>query len=109
MMTELQRKNSRWSPYFAVLPSKLDSLVFWSPSELADLQASAIIRKIGKADAETIFHQKVAPLSLVNGTVELFHQMASTIMAYAFDIPQGDLRSDFESGNGEGLIDDEDQ
>ena len=109
MMSELQRKNSRWSPYFAVLPSKLDSLVFWSTSELAELQASAIINKIGKADAESTFHQRVEPLGLVSGNMELFHQMASLIMAYAFDIPQEDPRSDLESDKGEELIDDEDQ
>jgi N-lysine methyltransferase SETD6 len=109
MMSEVQHQNSRWSPYFAVLPSKLDSLVFWSPSELAELQASAVIKKIGKADAEAIFHQKVEPLGLVNGNVELFHQMASIIMAYAFDIPQEDSRSDLEGEKGEEVIDDEDQ
>jgi N-lysine methyltransferase SETD6 len=109
MMSEMLRKNSRWSPYFAVLPSKLDSLVFWSPSELAELQASAVINKVGKADAEAIFHQKVKPLGLVNGTIELFHHMASIIMAYAFDIPPEDLLSDLESEKGEKLIGDEDQ
>jgi N-lysine methyltransferase SETD6 len=109
MISEIQHKNSHWSPYLAVLPSKLDSLVFWSPSELAELQASAVINKVGKADAEAIFHQKVEPLGLVNGNIELFHQMASTIMAYAFDIPQEDQRSDLESEKDEELIEDEDQ
>ncbi len=108
-MFEFQRNNSPWSPYFAVLPSKLDSLVFWSPSELAELQASAVLNKIGKADAEAIFHQKVEPLGLVNGNIELFHQIASIIMAYAFDIPQEDPQSDAENEKGEELIDDEDQ
>lgn len=108
-MSEVQRKNSRWSPYFAILPSRLDSLVFWSPPELAELQASAVINKIGKTDAEAIFHQKVEPLGLVNGTIELFHQIASIIMAYAFDIPQDDPRSDLEGERDEELIDDEDQ
>jgi len=109
MMFEVHHKNSRWSPYFAVLPSSLDSLVFWSPSELAELQASAVINKIGKEDAEAIFHQKVEPLNLVNGTIGLFHQMASIIMAYAFDIPQEDPLSDLENEKDEELIDDEDQ
>lgn len=109
MMSEMQHQNSRWLPYLAVLPSKLDSLVFWSPSELAELQASSVLNKIGKADAEALFRQKVEPLGLVNGSIEFFHQMASIIMAYAFDIPQEDLQSDLESEIAGELIEDEDQ
>lgn len=108
-MSETQRKDSPWSPYLAILPLKLDSLVFWSPSELAELQASAVVNKIGKADAEAFFHHRVETLSLANGTIELFHQMASIIMAYAFDIPEEDPRNDLGSDKGEELVDDEDQ
>jgi N-lysine methyltransferase SETD6 len=109
MMFEMKDTNSHWSPYLAILPSKLDSLVFWSPSELAELQASAVINKIGKAEAEAIFHEEVEPLGFVNGDIGLFHQMASTIMAYAFDIPREDTRSDLDSESGEELIEDENQ
>jgi N-lysine methyltransferase SETD6 len=109
MMSEAKGEDSMWSPYLAILPSKLDSLVFWSLSELAELQSSVVLNKIGKADAEALFHQKVETLGLANFTIELFHQMASTIMAYAFDIPEEDPRSDLESEKGEDLVDDEDE
>jgi SET domain-containing protein 6 len=108
MMSEVYRKNSRWSQYFAVLPSSLDSLVL-SPSELAELQVSAAINKFGKEDAEVIFRQKVEPLNLVNGTIRLFHQITSIIMANAFNVPQEDPRSDLEIEKDEELTNGEDQ
>jgi SET domain-containing protein 6 len=108
MISETQREDSPWSPYLAILPSKLDSLVSWSPSELAELQSSAVLNKIGNADAEALYHQRVETLGLANGTIELFRQMVSTIMAYAFDIPDEDLRTDLGSEKGEDLVDDED-
>lgn len=88
MITESLRTNSKWAPYFAVLPQQLDSLVFWSESELAELQASTVVQKIGKAKAEEMFGQHVAPLGLQNCNTDLCHRVASIIMAYAFDIPE---------------------
>jgi len=87
MISESLRQDSKWTPYFNVLPQHLDSLVFWSPSELAELQASTVIHKIGKSKAEDMFSQYVAPLGL-NCSTDMCHQVASIIMAYAFDIPE---------------------
>jgi SET domain-containing protein 6 len=108
MMAEALRTDSRWAPYLATLPRKLDTLVFWSSSELAQLQASAVVTKIGKSAADDLFYQKVAPIGLEGATLEFFHQMASVIMAYAFDIPEDDLEDESEDQSGEELIPDED-
>lgn len=94
MMSEVLRDDSKWSPYLAVLPTELNSLIFWSCAELAELQGSAVLDKIGKSEAEHMFHQKVMPLGLNGGTIKLFHQIASTIMAYAFDIPDSYAEGD---------------
>lgn len=88
MLVEASRKDSKWVPYFDVLPEQLDSLIFWSDQELSELQASLVVKKIGKAPAEDLFAQHVAPLNIENATLEMCHKVASVIMAYAFDIPE---------------------
>jgi SET domain-containing protein 6 len=106
-------ERSPWAEYFAVLPPHLDSLVFWTPEELAQLQASAVVDKIGKDKAEHMFRQHLSPLGFNDRLVE-FHHTASTIMAYAFDIPDdsteenGNENGD-DNGDEEDLVDDEEE
>lgn len=94
---------SPWKPYFDVLPAHFDTLMFWSDNELAELQASAVTRKIGKDSANEMFNETIIPLICRHSNVffpdpdtaqgvsdgdllALAHRMGSTIMAYAFDI-----------------------
>lgn len=86
-MTEGEVEGSKWGPYLAILPDTLHSLVFWSDAELAELQASAVLKKIGKKGAEGMFKKHISPLGLEHYSVEMCHKVASVIMAYAFDIP----------------------
>jgi N-lysine methyltransferase SETD6 len=120
-------EQSKWNQYFQVLPSTFDTLMFWSDEELSELQASAVVDKIGKRDAEEDIFEKVLPLVRahpelfppVNGVMsydddtgaqallELAHRMGSLIMAYAFDIEKPEEEeSDGEDGY---LTDDEEQ
>ncbi|GAB7347847.1 hypothetical protein MBLNU459_g5380t1 [Dothideomycetes sp. NU459] len=90
---------SPWKPYFDVLPSDFNTLMFWSDEELEQLQASAVRQKIGKAGANEMFEQNVLRPIRANqalfpnasslndqAIVGLAHRMGSTIMAYAFDL-----------------------
>jgi SET domain-containing protein 6 len=88
MLAQGSQEDSKWAPYFAILPRELDSLVFWSDSELTDLQASTVVRKIGKGSAEEMFSKYIFPLAISNASVEMCHRVSSIIMAYAFDIPE---------------------
>lgn len=88
MLAEASQKDSKWGPYFAILPQHLDSLVFWSDTELSELQASMVAKKIGKTAAEELFQQHVTPLDIANANPIMCHKVASVIMAYAFDIPE---------------------
>ncbi|KAF9771541.1 hypothetical protein IL306_010804 [Fusarium sp. DS 682] len=94
----LQGENSKWKPYFDVLPSSFDTPMFWSDDELDQLQASHMRHKIGKADAENMFQKTLLPIIRANSEIfnvgnktdadliEIAHRMGSTIMAYAFDL-----------------------
>lgn len=112
------RSSSRWKPYFDILPSStdFDTPIFWSKDELAELQASALRHKIGKAEADAQFREHILPLVRQHSDVfvastgqdqateddvllALCHRMGSTIMAYAFDLessggPAGDADSE---------------
>ncbi|KAF5580208.1 ribosomal n-lysine methyltransferase 4 [Fusarium pseudoanthophilum] len=94
----LQGENSKWKPYFDVLPTSFDTPMFWSDNELDQLQASHMRHKIGKADAENMFQKALIPIIRGNSEIfnagnktdaeliEIAHRMGSTIMAYAFDL-----------------------
>ncbi|KAJ5302171.1 hypothetical protein N7508_007034 [Penicillium antarcticum] len=112
----LQGEKSRWAPYFRVLPSRFDTLMFWSPAELNELQASTIVEKIGREGAEQSILEKIAPVVKGNpalfppphgvasfdgdagagALLELAHVMGSLIMAYAFDIEKAEDDDDDE-------------
>jgi SET domain-containing protein 6 len=62
----LRRQESPWHPYFQVLPTTVDSLMFWNDEELAELQASAVVDKIGKAEAEATWKETITPVMLAH-------------------------------------------
>lgn len=118
---------SRWSPYFDVLPTDFDTLMFWTDNELRELQGSAVLDKVGKHQADDVILEKVLPLVTkhselfppMNGLssfdspmgrqaiLRLAHRMGTLIMAYAFDI---ETDQDDEDKDGEdGYITDDEQ
>ena len=97
--------HSDWAPYFTVAPYEFDTLIWWTPEELKELQASAVVNKIGKREADHMFRDKVVPIVLENAglfgykkeehggreewartILQEAHLMASMIMAYGFDL-----------------------
>jgi SET domain-containing protein 6 len=98
---------SNWAPYFRVLPEEFNTLMFWSEDELAELQASAVVHKIGRHSANENFknellpvikefaqlifagderaHERAVEMESETGML-LMHKMGSLIMAYAFDV-----------------------
>ncbi|KAI8947881.1 SET domain-containing protein [Xylaria longipes] len=107
----LQGQKSRWQPYFNVLPTEFDTLMWWSDKELDWLQTSSIVAKIGKDDADSMFRARILPIVEKNPDVFypkgsqklsedelmlLAHRIGSTIMAYAFDLENDDEEPDQE-------------
>lgn len=95
-------EKSQWKPYFDVLPTDFDTLMFWTEDELAELQACAVRGKVGRESANQMFEENVLPIVKEHESIfysedsvskfndaellALAHQFGSTIMAYAFDL-----------------------
>ncbi|KAF9929839.1 hypothetical protein FBU30_001152 [Linnemannia zychae] len=87
---------SKWKPYFDILPMEFDTPMFWSAEELKELAGTGIIDKIGREEAESAFKENLWPLISAHpelfptahqdeaGFLKIFHRMGSLIMAYAF-------------------------
>lgn len=95
---------SAWGPYLNILPDELDTLMYWSQSELAELQASTVLDRIGRATANDLFEKQLWPIAKpvasqfgyhadsfvgIDGKADflnLCHRMAALIFAYGFDL-----------------------
>ena len=111
---------SIWAPYFGVLPTTFDTLMFWSADELAELKGSAVLDKIGKPQAEMDFTDLIIPLMYQHPDLfpvsqyddptaklkQLCHMAASLIMAYAFDLQSDDDSSDTDREGEDGYVSD---
>ncbi|RMZ82572.1 hypothetical protein DV738_g1534, partial [Chaetothyriales sp. CBS 135597] len=102
----LRKEQSKWYPYFRVLPATFDSLMFWSDEELAELQASAVRHRIGRESADADLKENVWPVikadsrsfdlhgsndqECADQAIRLGHYAGSLIMAYAFDVDRDD-------------------
>ncbi|KAJ9608946.1 Ribosomal lysine N-methyltransferase 4 [Cladophialophora chaetospira] len=111
----LRGETSPWHPYFQVLPRTFNSLMYWQDTELETLQASAVIDKIGREQAEESWKETIIPLMLshpdlfpvaaqndLDKTTELIrlaHMAGSLIMAYAFDIDRDQEASGNKNGS----------
>ncbi len=109
---------SAWRPYLDVLPEAFATPMFWTPAELAVLQTSATVAKIGRESADNMFRGILLPAVRANAGVfrgseglsddqllALAHRMGSTIMAYAFDLENDEEREDDEE---DGWVEDRD-
>jgi SET domain-containing protein 6 len=118
MLYEYQNQDaSNWASYFRVLPSDFNTLMFWEEDELAELQASAVVQKIGKKSADEMFVKDLVPViqefaeiffagderakERAEGmsqphNLHLMHKMGSLIMAYAFDVEPSNPQKDVD-------------
>lgn len=117
----LQGDLSRWKPYLDVLPTEFNTLMFWTPDEVGHLQASSVVPRIGKAEADNMIRVKILPViqqhravffpdgraPLTDGELtDLAHRMGSIIMAYAFNLEKED--NEDEADNQDGWVEDKD-
>lgn len=95
-------ENSKWAPYFKILPEEFHSLMFWRKEELDFLAPSLVLDRIGRDKAEETYN-KLFPNALIdlgighlNISPDLFHKVASTILSYSFDVERPDFNEDTE-------------
>lgn len=113
----LQGPTSPWFPYLSVLPKEFDTPMFWSTEELGELQASALVPKVGKEEADEMIKTKIVRVVKENepafypssyegeklseeDLLKLGHRMGSAIMAYAFDLAKEDDDEEDEEEDG---------
>jgi SET domain-containing protein 6 len=117
----LQGEASQWKPYFDVLPQVFDTPIFWSEAELKELQGTCLTtEKIGKEESDDMLRTRILPIVAKHPHVfypegveqlskenllALAHRIGSTIMAYAFDLDNGNEVSDDEE---DGWVEDRD-
>ncbi|KAF3083987.1 hypothetical protein TWF102_008791 [Orbilia oligospora] len=93
IMYEASKPDSQWRSYFDSLPTEFDTLMYWSQDELKELEGSAVLNKIGKEEAETMYLEEIKTFVDANGDVfggvdvslEAFHKAGSWIMAFSSD------------------------
>lgn len=122
----MKTPDTLWQPYFRVLPDHFDTLIFWSPAELAELQGSAVTQKIGKDEADNMFCEKIVPIMRNNPALfpyppgvesyegpsgqatilAMAHTMATLVMAYGFDIEKDESKQQVDD---EGFVSDDDE
>lgn len=121
MHEHLLGASSAWQPYLDVLPEAFDTPMFWSDDELRELQASPLLSRIGKADAEAVFRAKLLPAIRSRpdvfrssaacsdeDLVRLAHRMGSAVMVYAFDLESEEHDDDGDDDNDDGWAEDRD-
>ncbi|KAJ6508083.1 SET domain-containing protein [Mycena vulgaris] len=98
MWETAQGARSPWAAYLDSLPTAFDTPMFWSERELEELEGTAVVDKLGKADAERDFKEKLLPLVEsrtdlfppetlpIYYTLDLYHVMGSRILSRSFDV-----------------------
>lgn len=113
-------QQSRWWPYLQLLPTHFDTLIYWSPSELRELEGSAVLDKVGKDGADTSFKKILLPIiqrhpdifghysqvfnshNAETTLLQVAHRMATLIMAYGFDLEAEPTSSDDDNDEMDG-------
>ncbi|KAK9449135.1 uncharacterized protein V1518DRAFT_283301 [Limtongia smithiae] len=116
LLAEGGRADSKWAPYFDILPRTFATPMFWAQEELKELAGTTVLALLGKEEAETTYREVVAPLvkkydGVFDGcdtSLERYHRMGSLILAYSFDVekePSGEEEDD----NDEEVVDEVDE
>ncbi|KAJ7354668.1 SET domain-containing protein [Mycena albidolilacea] len=111
MWETVQGPSSKWSKYLESLPKTFDTPMFWSDAELGELKGTSVVDKLGKADAEKDFTEKLLPMVQsrpdlflpetisVYYTLEIYHVMGSRILSRSFDVEKDEDQPEEDAGD----------
>ena len=122
-------EESHWFRYWQVLPSRVEHiLINWSHKELKELQGCSVLSRIGKEETDRAFAEHIIPIVKKYPDLfgiyanrfkspdanililELAHNLAGVMMAYAFDVEEDPfLLSDSDSGDSLKEFEDDDE
>ncbi|KAF8199954.1 SET-domain protein, partial [Mycena galopus ATCC 62051] len=106
MWETAQGSNSKWSAYLESLPKTFDTPMFWTDVELKELKGTSVVEKLGKADAEKDFTEKLSPMVQsrpdifppetipIYYTLEIYHVMGSRILSRSFDVEKDETEEE---------------
>ncbi|KAK0505072.1 SET-domain protein [Armillaria luteobubalina] len=98
MWEAAQGNASKWAPYLDALPIEFDTPMFWPESDLNALKGTSVVDKLGKADAEQDYAEKVLPAIQnrpdlfqpefipVHYSLYQYHIMGSRILSRSFNV-----------------------
>ncbi|KAH7108263.1 SET domain-containing protein [Auriculariales sp. MPI-PUGE-AT-0066] len=116
MWEHAQGPASKWADYLSSMPTEFSTLMFWSEEELKDLQASYVTDKVGRDDAERIYHSSIVPAlqsrpdlflpaHAAYYSLERFHIMGSRILSRSFTVQDPSEGEEGSEGEGDGAHD----
>ncbi|KAF9010631.1 hypothetical protein BDQ17DRAFT_1234041 [Cyathus striatus] len=106
MWEEANGPSSKWSEYFATLPEKFDTPMFWDAVDLQELKGTSVVEKLGKEDAERDYAQILLPAVQSRPnlfrrddiprhySLEKYHIMGSRILSRSFNLEPSDMEDD---------------
>ncbi|KIM45375.1 hypothetical protein M413DRAFT_442044 [Hebeloma cylindrosporum] len=121
MWEAAQGSESKWKPYFDILPTKLDTPMFWSDADLAELAGTSVVEKLGKEEAENDYREKIVPAVSTRPdlfpkedlttrySINTFHLMGNLILSRSFTLDDQDEDEDEEEEEKEHATGDEHQ
>ncbi|GLB37803.1 putative set domain-containing protein [Lyophyllum shimeji] len=89
--------SSKWSEYFGILPTDFDTPMFWGEDDLAELEGTSVVAKLGREEAEQSYRETLVPT--IQSRPDLFppekveyyslanyHLMGSRILSRSFNV-----------------------
>lgn len=99
--------SSKWSAYLGSLPTHFDTPMFWNDEDLAELEGTQVVEKLGRTEAEQLYREKLIPAIQTRPdlfpseqipiyySLDVYHIMGSRILSRSFNVEKWD------SGEGE--------
>ncbi|KAF8160689.1 hypothetical protein B0H34DRAFT_697698 [Crassisporium funariophilum] len=93
---------SKWATYFDILPRSFDTPMFWNADDLAELQGTSVVGKLGREQAAKDYGDKVVPAvrsrpDLFGShdvetcySLETYHLMGSRLLSRSFTLDKED-------------------